>query len=245
MRKLTLGFVFVLLFCASASAALVFPQLTGRIVDDAHILSADQIAGLDQKLENYERGTTNQVVVATINSLQGDTIEDYGYQLGRQWQIGQKDKNNGIILIVAPNERKVRIEVGYGLEGVLTDALSSEIIQGIILPQFRAGDIPQGVASGTQAILDVLGGKSLPRPAYGAANTHSSNMTWLALFVVIMVFRIFLFNSGLTRNHPWLGFLTLLTLSSRSGGYGSGSGFGGGFSGGGGSFGGGGASGSW
>jgi uncharacterized protein len=94
----------------------------------------------------------------TLSSLRGTSIEDYGYQLGRAWQIGQKDKNNGVLLIVAPNERKVRIEVGYGLEGTLTDALTSFIIQNAILPRFKAGDFPGGIKRGTEDIVSVLTG---------------------------------------------------------------------------------------
>ena len=107
------------------TGALTFPTLTGRVVDEANILDpATQRAALTQKLADLEAKSTDQVVVVTLKSLQGTSIEDYGYQLGRHWQIGQKDKNNGVLLIVAPNERKVRIEVGYGLEGTLTDLVS-------------------------------------------------------------------------------------------------------------------------
>ena len=104
--------------------ALVFPALTGRVVDEANILNEATRATLTQKLADLEAKTTDQLVVATLKSLQGTSIEDFGYQLGRHWRIGQKDKNNGVLLIVAPNERKVRIEVGYGLEGTLTDAVA-------------------------------------------------------------------------------------------------------------------------
>lgn len=162
MRVVRLSFVLFLLCGALAFAAPQFPVLTGRVVDDAHILSETTVQSLDQMLADYERGTSNQVVVVTIPSLGGDAIEDYGYQLGRFWQIGQKEKNNGTLLIIAPNERKVRIEVGYGLEPVLTDAASSEIVNGIILAAFRSGNMEQGIIDGTQAILSVLGGKGIP-----------------------------------------------------------------------------------
>ncbi len=135
-----------------------FPLLTGRVVDNAHILSSGAIAGLTQELADHEKQTTNQVVVVTLPSLQGQTIEEFGVQLGRHWGIGQKAKDNGVLLIVAPNERKVRIEVGYGLEGTLTDAKSSQIVYGVILPDFRAGKMEQGIVDGTKEILDVLGG---------------------------------------------------------------------------------------
>src|SRR6516162_1171382 len=109
---------------AFAAYALTFPELTGRVVDDAGILDPATKAGLERKLAEFETKTTGQLVVVTLKSLQGTSIEDYGYQLGRHWQIGQKEKNTGALLIVAPNERKVRIEVGYGFEGTLTDAVS-------------------------------------------------------------------------------------------------------------------------
>ena len=120
----------------------------GRIVDDANILDPPTRAALDQKLAALEAKTTDQLVVVTLKSLQGTSIEDFGVQLGRSWRIGQRDKNNGVLLIVAPSERKVRIEVGYGLEGTLTDAVSKLIIENAIIPRFRANDIPGGVTRG-------------------------------------------------------------------------------------------------
>ena len=119
---------------AFAAYALTFPELTGRVVDDAGILDPATKAALERKLAEFETKTTGQLVVVTLKSLQGTSIEDYGYQLGRQWQIGQKEKNTGALLIVAPNERKVRIEVGYGFEGTLTDTVSRLIIENSILP---------------------------------------------------------------------------------------------------------------
>jgi uncharacterized protein len=238
MRRFSLSF-FVLIFCATlAVAAPKFPALTGRVVDDAHILSASAIQSLGQMLEEYERGTSNQVVVATIPSLQGTSIEDYGYQLGRAWQVGQKDKNNGVLLIIAPKERKVRIEVGYGLEPLLTDAASSTIVNDIILPAFRSGNMEQGIIDGTQAILSVLGGKGIPAVQQADGQLSGLDMLLLLIFGVLFF--------GFAIRHP---FIAALLLSSHSSRFGSsrlgGSGWGGGFSGGGGSFGGGGASGSW
>src|SRR5262245_42554492 len=118
---------------AFAAYALTFPELTGRVVDDAGILDPATKAALERKLAEIE--TTGQLVVVTLKSLQGTSIEDYGYQLGRHWQIGQKEKNTGALLIVAPNERKVRIEVGYGFEGTLSDAVSKLIIENSIVPR--------------------------------------------------------------------------------------------------------------
>jgi uncharacterized protein len=237
MRRSLLAFV-IILFC-SAALAFSFPALTGRVVDAAHILSAATVEQLDQTLLAYEQQSTNQVVVATIPSLEGGTIEDYGYQLGRAWGIGQKGKDNGAVLIVAPIERKVRIEVGYGLEGTLTDALSNAIIQSIILPDFRSGNMEKGIIDGTRAIVAALGGKLSDSPELGPTdNSHNLSNGVLILGVIIfLIFRIFIL--------PWW-FPTFLPFGGgRSGGFSGGFGGGGGFSGGGGSFGGGGASGGW
>src|SRR5262249_9053626 len=148
-----------------------YPALTGRVVDDARILSPSTVNQLDTMLARHEKATGQQVVVVTLPSLQGYSIEEFGYQLGRQWGIGQKDKNTGALLIVAPKERKVRIEVGYGLEGELTDARSSVIIQRDILPQFRRGDFNAGVVAGTGSILKVLGGN--PQAAEQPSEPHA------------------------------------------------------------------------
>jgi len=147
----------------SVAAALDFPAHTGRVVDDAGVLDAATRAALTEKLAALEARTTNQFVVVTLKSLQGTTIEDFGVQLGRAWKIGQKDKNNGVLLIVAPNERKVRIEVGYGLEGTLTDALSKLIIETKVAPRFRANDIPGGISQGVDAVIGILVGDDRTR----------------------------------------------------------------------------------
>ncbi len=141
------------LFSTVLFANLTFPKLTGRVVDNAGILSLKTKEQLNKILKNFENKTTNQVVVVTLKSLQGTSISDFGYQLGRYWGIGQKNKNNGVLLIIAPNEKKVRIEVGYGLEGTLTDAISSVIIHQKIIPYFKKGDFDKGVLEGTKAIL--------------------------------------------------------------------------------------------
>jgi uncharacterized protein len=145
-----------LLFAAAPAAAQTFPALTGRVVDAANIIPDADEAALTQKLEAVEKASSRQLVVATVPSLEGYPIEDYGYQLGRKWGIGQKGANNGIILLVAPNDRKVRIEVGYGLEPIMTDALSGDIISQQILPAFKSGDYPGGINAGADAIIAQL-----------------------------------------------------------------------------------------
>ena len=167
MWRVFLAGLAYLLFVGALHAAPVFPPLTGRVIDDAGILSADTQQKLTQMLALQEQQTSNQVIVATIKSLQGFSIDDYGYQLGRAWEIGQKGGNNGALLVVAPNERDVRIEVGYGLESKLTDAQSKLIIENLILPEFRKGDFNAGVLVGTTTLLRVLGGdaSALPQQA--------------------------------------------------------------------------------
>jgi uncharacterized protein len=149
-------FLIIALLFAGPALAVDFPPLSGRVVDQANLLDPGQEAELTAKLEALQRATSRQLVVATVSSLQDLPIEDYGNQLGRAWRIGQAGANNGIILLVAPNERRVRIEVGYGLEGIMTDALSSRIIRDQITPRFRAQDYPGGINAGTDAIIAQL-----------------------------------------------------------------------------------------
>src|SRR5450631_2470267 len=148
----------ICLICACAAQTLSFPALSGRVVDEAGVLDAAARTALTGSLADFEQKTTDQLVVVTLKSLQGTSIEDYGYQLGRHWQIGQKDKDSGVLLIVAPNERKVRIEVGYGLEGTLTDAMTKVIIEAAILPRFKAGDFSGGIKRGVEEITGLLSG---------------------------------------------------------------------------------------
>jgi len=141
---------------APLAAQPQFPELTGRVVDNADILTPEAEATLTAKLEALETQTQRQLVVATVPDLQGYDISDYGYQLGRAWGLGDAERNDGALLLVAPNDRKVRIEVGYGLEGYLPDALSALIIQNAILPRFRENDYPGGIMAGTDAIIAQL-----------------------------------------------------------------------------------------
>lgn len=135
------------------------PQTQYWVTDQAGILSASVEQSLTINAKKFEEQTSNQVVVVTVSTLDGWTIERYGRWLGNKWGIGQSDKNNGVLLLIAPNERKVRIEVGVGLEGVLSDATAQRIIDDEILPKFRSGDLQAGVVLGHKAILEALGGK--------------------------------------------------------------------------------------
>lgn len=250
---------------AAGAATPIFPPLTGRVVDDAHLLSPATEQKLDGELADLEAKTGHQVVVATVPDLQGNEIEDYGYQLGRAWQLGRKGVNDGAILLVAPSERKVRIEVGYGLEPVLTDALTSVILQQKVLPQFKQGRMEQGVVDGAEAIIAQVGlpedqakanvAQAAARPVAQARDDGGLRPHIPIIFIVLIIFWVV---SGLLRAGGrrgggmgglwWLPFLFM--GGGRGGGWGGGGGGwggggGGGFSGGGGSFGGGGSSGSW
>ena len=229
-----------------ASAAPAFPKLTGRVVDRANLLSPAIEQDLAGKLEALETKTGRQLVVVTLPDLQGLEIEDFGYQLGRAWGIGDEKTDSGALFIVAPNDRKVRIEVGYGLEGVLTDALSSVILQSAVLPKFRDGDMPGGVVAGTDALIaqlslpDDLAKAAVQKAATKPASEGFPFELAPVLFFLFIVLLVAL--SGRRRRSGILGWLPWILASS--GGWSSGSG-GGGWSGGGGSFGGGGSSGSW
>lgn len=236
-----------------AMAAPSFPHLTGRVVDDAHILSEPTKSDLDQKLAELESKNSRQLVVVTLPSLQGYEISDYGYQLGRAWGIGQAKLNNGVLFIIAPTERKVRIEVGYGLEPILTDALSELIIQQAVLPRFRAGDFNGGAEAGVAALIQQLSLDPSAAEAKAAAaaqqmkNRGDSGANPVSVLLIILFVFI-----ALSRVFRGFGFWPLLFLGGMGGGGGrsyggyDGGGSGGGWSGGGGgSFGGGGASGSW
>ena len=223
-----------------------FPALSGPVVDQAHLLPGDVLDSLSRKLAAYSRETGNQLVVVTLPTLDGYPIDYYGYQLGRHWGIGQKGKNNGVLLIVDAGEKQVRIEVGYGLEGTLTDAQSFGIIHNVIVPRFRKGDFAGGIVAGTEGILSVLGDR---RHAVAQQRLRDRSgtgflMLLIVLFALSPLLRAIFGRGG--RGGPgsgggsgWLGWMALGMLGGALGG-----GFGG-FSGGGGSFGGGGASGGW
>ena len=239
MRLLRIGLALWLLACVtSAQAALTFPALTGRVVDNAQMLDPATRQQLTEQLQALEQTTGDQIVVVTVPDLQGVPIEDYGYQLGRQWGIGQKGKDNGALLIVARDERKLRIEVGYGLEGTLTDAQSWVIINQVITPKFKAGNFSQGISDGVAAMIQVVGGQPLAVPAHVAdANFAKDNPGFsIGLFVLLI---------GVLWLCLPVGAILLAILSSSGRGGGGGGGGGGGFRGGGGGFGGGGASGGW
>src|SRR5580658_6280616 len=182
----------VLCWLTPLAFALDFPALTGRVVDQAGVINAASRAAIDAKLKNLEDKSGIQLVVATVKSLQGGDIETFANQLFRFWKLGEAKKNNGVLLLVAPAEHKVRIEVGYGLEGTLTDALSSVIIAGAIVPRFKANDYSGGIDRGVDGIISVLSGDAAewhrkvnvrsddPSQAYG--------LLFPALFLILIIF---------------------------------------------------------
>lgn len=261
--------VAAVLAVGTAWAALQFPALSGRVVDEANLLTDAERQSLDQALKAHEDATGNQVVVVTLNSLQGTTIDDYGYQLGRAWGIGRAGKNDGALLIVAPKEKKVRIEVGYGLEGVLTDAASRLIIERIILPAFRSGQFGPGIVAGTGAILKMLADEAEPLAKQPARSEPEASSLLPLLLLGVFLLLVWLAHRNRGGGGPGAGpggFGAGRQYGRRGGriippiiigggglggglgggwGGGGGGGSGGGFGGGGGSFGGGGASGDW
>jgi uncharacterized protein len=252
MRVLKVGLVLVLwVFALMAQAELKFPELTGRVVDNAQMIEPAVREQLTQQLQAHEKATGEQLVVVTLPDLQGTDIADFGYQLGRHWGIGQKDKNNGALLIVARDDRKLRIEVGYGLEDRLTDAQSSVIINQVITPAFKSGNFSKGISDGVAAMLVVLGGNPLDEPSTVYDSGSNQESDFLSRHPGIFVFLVMLFILTIFVCQM-LGILPSGGGSGRggsSGGFGGGGfgggGGGGGFSGGGGSFGGGGSSGGW
>ena len=244
----------------SFAFAFDFPPLTGRVVDQANVMTAQSRGDIEVKLKALEDEFGIQLVVATVKSLQGSDIESYANALFRFWKIGQAQKNNGVLLLVAPAEHKVRIEVGYGLEGTLTDALSSVIISSAIIPRFKTGDFSGGIERGVDGVISVLSGDTTDWQPKVDVRREDASADFDELFPILF-FLLFVFicwylirnakggpPGGTTRRGG--GPIFVPYGGSRWGGRGFGGGgfgggSGGGFSGGGGSSGGGGASGSW
>jgi len=250
------------LLCLTTLAyAYDFPPLTGRVVDQANVMTPQSRGDVEAKAKALEDKSSIQLVVATVKSLQGGDIETYANELFRFWKLGQAQKNNGVLLLVAPAEHKVRIEVGYGLEGTLTDALSSVIISSAMVPRFKTNDYSGGIERGVDGIIGVLSGDTAEWQPKRAVRTDNPSRVFSGLFPILIFFLVIFIirylighangppgsGSGQTGRRgggplfvPYGG-----SWSSGGGGFSDGGGFGGGFSGGGGSSGGGGASGGW
>lgn len=260
--------ILALLFVSVTSLqAQDFPEPTGFVVDQANLLSAEEEAQLSQKLEALKSQSNREFAVATIADLQGYDIAEYGYQLGRAWGVGNEGEDDGILLIIAPNERKMRIEVGYGLEGIITDGLSGQIIRNIITPQFKDGNMFAGIDAGVDAIGSQLllppeeAAQLAKQATTEARNDKKSGRIWNLIFWLFILFIVILpmLRRARGERHYDDSGLPIVIWGSGvdsdyiggggfGGGFGGGSsgGFGGGFGGfGGGGFGGGGASGGW
>ena len=235
--------IFCCLIATAHAQTLEVPQLRHRITDLSGTLSQEDISTLEAKLSDFERQSSNQIVVVMITSLQSESIEDYALQVAEKNKLGKKEKNNGALLLIAKDDRKLRIEVGYGLEGVLTDALSSQIIRRVIIPRLKTGDYAGGISDGIDAIIATTKGEFTGDPQQSRRGIPTP-----VIVLAIFVFFAFLKSIFFRRRHAIgrKGDSALGPLFWGGGGFGGGGfGGGGGFSGGGGSFGGGGASGSW
>lgn len=256
MKQIKLTLIFLGLVLISGSlAALDVPSMKGRVNDTAGVLSSSREKELDQYLEALERSIGAQLAVLTIPSLEANAIEDYSIKVVDQWKLGQSGKDNGVLLLVSLDERKIRLEVGYGLEGSLTDAKSGFIIRNQIVPYFKEGDYAAGIMMGIQSVGAVLSGSEeiSVQQLQKSSSSRSSRSLPLNFIIILMV----LFLNSFGRMGRRGGLLRMLFLGSLlnsttrhrggfgGGGFGGGSFGGGGFSGGGGGFGGGGASGGW
>jgi len=245
-QRLLLAGILCLLFCLPAFGLAVPERPEGRITDRTRTLTRDQIAALERKLAAFERETTNQIAVLLIPSLEGDSLEDYSIRLAEKWKIGQQGRNNGVILLIVKNDRKLRLEVGYGLEGALPDALAGTIIRNEISPRFRDGQFYQGIDAGVNAVIAATKGEYKASPK----RKRSQMEAWIP-FLIAGAFLVFFmlaasrarrrqYHSGSSRGWTSGGGFWYGGSSGGDGGFDSG-----GFSGGGGDFGGGGASGTW
>jgi uncharacterized protein len=257
VKRLNFAFL-ALLLIVSFSFAIEIPKLRQRVTDLAGVLTPEQVNFLEEKLRKFEEETTNQIAVLIIPSLEGEDLEDFSMKVVEENKLGQKGRNNGVLFLIAIQDRKMRLEVGYGLEGVLPDALCDQILRNIVRPKFRQGDYFNGVNEGIDAIISATKGefkadpRKRPETNFGAI---------LVLIIIVLTFLTFILSlirgvrhysihsSGYESALFWMWLLGSMSERRRGGGWGgfSSGGFGGsgGWSGGGGSFGGGGASSSW
>ncbi|HEX3856270.1 MAG TPA: TPM domain-containing protein [Verrucomicrobiae bacterium] len=243
--------ILLFVFCFRAFADEVIPPAPAQYFNDyANVVSSTTASQLNQTLDDFERQSSEQILVAVFPKMQSDSsIEDYTVRVARAWKVGQKDKNNGVVLFVFVQDHKMFLQVGYGLEGVLPDALCKRIIDEQIAPRFKAGDYDGGLTAGVQAIIAATKGeyKGTGATVADSRTSHGSSSPFFGFGFIVLIVIIIIFSRGSGIFLPWL----LLSSSGSNRGWGGGGfssgGFssGGGFSGGGGSFGGGGAGGSW
>ncbi len=221
-------------------AAIPVPALSGRVNDYGAMISEPVRAELEARLQQFETAESTQIVILTIPSLQGEPIENFSIRAAETWKIGQKGSDNGVILVVSRDDRKTRIEVGYGLEGRLTDLLAGRIVQDEISPAFKAGQFDAGFTKGVSSIIAAVHGEYKAKPQTKGNSKPSFTLLTLILLVIYFISQIFRGHRGGPMANGGFG------GGFYGGGFGGGSGGGGGgFGGGGGGFGGGGASGDW
>jgi uncharacterized protein len=172
---------------ASSAAALDVPPLTGRIVDNAHLLPEPLVKTLSDDLAAHEARTGNQVALLTLPSLEGEPLEEFSHRVATTWKLGHKGTDNGVLVLVVPGDRKVRIEVGYGLEGTLTDVKSSRIIREEMVPRFKDGDFPGGITAGVKAVLGTIEGTYTPPERKVDRTGSTGDSMWGIFFVAIVV----------------------------------------------------------
>ena len=171
----------------TSATALSFPSPSGYVNDFASIMDPAQKTALETELKNLKEKTGIEFTVVTVESLSGTTVEDYATRLFENWKIGQKDKDNGLLFLIAPNERKVRFEVGYGLEGTLNDARTGRILDDFVLPEFKQGQMAQGIVSGVEAVIKVLQGEPLPEPSADRSSSDSPDWFYLIFLPLILL----------------------------------------------------------
>lgn len=186
MKKIILFLLLILNFL-NADISQYFPKLEGRVIDEANLLSPEVKKDINNILKNEENKSSNQIVVVILNSLNGYSIEEFSYQLGRFWGIGQKDKNNGVLLVVSMKEREIRIEVGYGLEGALTDKISHEIINYTIKPNFKASQYELGILKAVNEIIKATQGEYVAKPKNTDFSSFFNVTVSLGFFTLIFV----------------------------------------------------------
>ena len=204
-----MAFFGVMLIAVSAWA-LDVPPLTGRVVDLAQVLPADVAASLIRDLEAHEAKTSNQVAVLILPSLEGEPLESFSHRVATTWKLGQKGTENGVLLLLALRERKVRIEVGYGLEGTLTDLRSAHIIRQEIVPRLRSGDLPGGIAAGARAILDTIEGTYKADevlPGHARSGQEPPALEYVIIGIVVGTLAGIVLSHGLQRTRALLGSL--------------------------------------
>lgn len=254
---LTVG---ALCFLVATAGAQDVPKLDARVNDHAGLLTGEQVVALERKLQRYEQETGHQFALLTVRSLDGGSLEGFSIRVVEAWQLGDESRDDGVLMLIVPDDRKMRIEVGYGLEGAIPDATAAQIIRNVLGPAFRAGDFALGIDAGMDALMAAAAGENLampnevPREQQRIANTglcpfFGFGLLFVAFFIFIRRHGGGSGPSNWGSGRPYRGWGGGSGWSGGSswggGGFGGGGFGGGGFSGGGGSFGGGGASGSW